>query len=88
MHCGGGAVGRHAEAMLVQALELERTSRAVLGGEALDVPGELPHEIAAGRPHRQGEHERVARILDGDLHMEEVPVRIGHGHAVAHGRDE
>src|SRR3954454_12375603 len=57
-----------APALLVEALARERPAGGVGDGQPEDVPDEVAHEIAAGRPGGEHDLDAVAPAQRGDAH--------------------
>ena len=72
------------EAVLVEPLEREWAAGAILGRGALDVPRELPDEVAPRGPDREHQLDGLAGPLDERLDVEEVRMRFGHREPVTH----
>src|ERR1700694_1009974 len=76
-------VGGNLKGPFVEPQYRQRLPVLAHGGNILDVPRELPDQIASGSPHWHRQLQTGADGREYSLDLEEVRVGLWHGHSVA-----
>jgi hypothetical protein len=79
-HPEGAAAAPHPPALLVEPFVRQGLAALVRDGQSIDVPHEIPNQVAAGRPGREDQLGRGALRQSRHLHLDVEFVTSGIRH--------